>query len=126
MKLGGSLLNCPHTVADLEQWLAAQSPQQTLLIVGGGELADAVRCLDRNFGWDPTSAHVQAVQAMQLNAYVVCQQSARLHWVRRLDDLAATSARATLPLPCWFWTRCRICCTTSRSNRELVYLWVGT
>lgn len=67
-KLGGSLLDLPDLPQRLRRWLA-QSPQcPTWLVVGGGEIAHALRRADQRFGLPPPSAHRLAIDAMALNA----------------------------------------------------------
>jgi len=47
VKLGGSLLTRPSLIEDLHQWRCRQRHRQTLAIVGGGRMIDAVRQWDR-------------------------------------------------------------------------------
>ncbi|TWU47498.1 Amino acid kinase family protein [Rubripirellula tenax] len=46
IKIGGSLLLRSDLSALVDRWIARQSPAENLLIVGGGELIDAIRRLD--------------------------------------------------------------------------------
>jgi aspartokinase-like uncharacterized kinase len=65
VKVGGSLLLRPHLTEDLRNWFSAQPPAQTLVIVGGGELIDAVRNLDRLGQSDPATIHWRCVELLQ-------------------------------------------------------------
>lgn len=73
VKVGGSLLAWPALGKQLGTWLAAQPPLPNLLVAGGGELADAVRHLDRRCALPPTTAHWMAIRAMEVNALVLSQ-----------------------------------------------------
>ena len=68
VKLGGSLLDLRDLAVRLRRWLAAQPPLPTLLLVGGGRLADVVRDYDRLHHLGDEAAHWLAVQTMSLNA----------------------------------------------------------
>jgi dihydroneopterin aldolase len=68
VKLGGSLLDFEDLVPALRRWLGVQPETVTLLVVGGGRLADCIRDYDRLHGLDPEAAHNLAIRAMTLNA----------------------------------------------------------
>jgi 5-(aminomethyl)-3-furanmethanol phosphate kinase len=68
VKLGGSLLELPDLALRLRGWLARQAPMPTLLVVGGGRLADVVRDYDRLYHLGDEAAHWLAVQTMSLHA----------------------------------------------------------
>lgn len=68
VKVGGSLLELRDLAVRLRCWLAAQPPSPTLLLVGGGRLADVVRDYDRLHHLGDEAAHWLAVQTMSLNA----------------------------------------------------------
>lgn len=71
VKLGGSLLDLPDLSARLTTWLAMQPPAVNVLLVGGGDLADAIRRLDRLHGIGEAPAHWLCVRAMSLTAAAV-------------------------------------------------------
>ncbi len=73
VKVGGSLLEWPALPRQLNAWLAAQMPLPTLLLVGGGALADAVRQLDRRCVLPAAAAHWMAIRAMEVNALILSQ-----------------------------------------------------
>ena len=64
VKLGGSLLALPDCVERFRAWRAAQVPAETLLIVGGGALADEVREADHRESLSESTAHWLSVRAM--------------------------------------------------------------
>jgi aspartokinase-like uncharacterized kinase len=92
VKLGGSLLDWPGLQQSLSAWLAAGPPCQTLLVVGGGRLVDAIRHADAAHGLGEERSHWLSIQAMKLNAALVHSLTAA-PWVRRLRPWAARPAR---------------------------------
>ncbi|MCA9136589.1 MAG: hypothetical protein KDB00_07515 [Planctomycetales bacterium] len=77
IKIGGSLLRQNDLVCNLQNWLCQQTSAETLAIVGGGEMIDAVRRLDATFACDPAWLHWQCVGLLQFT----------FHWLgRQLDD----------------------------------------
>jgi aspartokinase-like uncharacterized kinase len=68
VKVGGSLLDWPPLAESLTAWLAGQPPAQTLLIAGGGELAEAIRQADQLHGVGETAAHWLCVDALGVTA----------------------------------------------------------
>ena len=68
IKLGGSLLDLPDLPTRLAAFRAQHVNAGALLVVGGGEMAEAVRRFDRAHGLDETAGHWLAVRAMALNA----------------------------------------------------------
>jgi aspartokinase-like uncharacterized kinase len=65
VKLGGSLLRRADLPERLSVWLAAQPPGETLVIVGGGELIDAMRRLDAVRPVDPATMHWRCVRLLR-------------------------------------------------------------
>lgn len=57
VKVGGSLLARPDLNRVLTQWLDRQAMAETLVVVGGGGLVDAIRELDANRPGDPVETH---------------------------------------------------------------------
>ena len=68
VKLGGSLLEFDALVPALRGWLAAQSPAISILIAGGGPLADFIRQADARFSLGETAAHWMCTGAMSVSA----------------------------------------------------------
>jgi aspartokinase-like uncharacterized kinase len=71
IKLGGSLLARPDLGPRLRDWLAAHAPRKTILVPGGGRLADVVRDLDRTHALGDDCSHRLALHAMAINADVL-------------------------------------------------------
>lgn len=65
IKVGGSLLLRPDLVEALPSWLEQQSPTQNLVVVGGGELIDAIRHLDQQKPASPAEVHWRCVDLLQ-------------------------------------------------------------
>lgn len=98
VKVGGSLLTVPCLESVVRNWWSRQTPLPTLFVVGGGDLADAVRALDRRATLDATTAHWMAIRAMQVNSFTFCQVldeaewvTNACHWLDRLTPLARRS-----------------------------------
>ena len=66
LKIGGSLLQTDHLAEKLLAWLAEQPPAQTLAIVGGGKLIDAVRELDAQHSLTAKHVHWQCVDLLRV------------------------------------------------------------
>lgn len=64
----------PNLALSLEAWLATQPPAQTLAIIGGGEVIDAVRRLDKQFACDPSWTHWQCVGLLNTTYHWLSRQ----------------------------------------------------
>ena len=71
VKVGGSLFDWPNLGPRLRDWLAAHAPRETILVPGGGRLADVVRDLDRTHGLGDEVTHGMALSAMTINAHLL-------------------------------------------------------
>lgn len=100
VKLGGSLLDLVDWPARFVAWLSAQPAMPTALIVGGGELADAIRRYDRDFALGDEAAHWLCIRATSLNAEMAaavlrrCATGVLLS--RRLIDIEARTANGVV------------------------------
>lgn len=65
VKVGGSLLLRDDLLEAFAGWLADQSEAETLVIIGGGELIDAIRKLDGVHGGDPAETHWLCVELLE-------------------------------------------------------------
>lgn len=68
IKLGGSLLEWVDLPSRFHKWLHGQPPALNLLIVGGGQVVNNLRELDRVHALDATFVHWLAVDLMTINA----------------------------------------------------------
>ena len=87
VKLGGSLLDLPGVADRLRTWLAGQPPAATLLVVGGGLLADAIRQAQRVHGLDDAAAHRLCLDVMGVTAALACELLPGATLVRRPDGI---------------------------------------
>lgn len=113
IKLGGSLLTRPHLLDDFYHWHIRQPPADDCLIVGGGQMIDAVRQWDRLRPGDPRTVHWQCVAMLEhsmRHLAAAFQADDRLSPVETLDSEAAwlrysaslTDSNASAPTPIKF------------------------
>ena len=92
IKLGGSLLTRPHLLDDFHHWYRNQPPADDCLIIGGGQMIDAVREWDRLRPGDPRAVHWLCVAMLEHSMRHLAeafQADARLSPVEILDSEAA-------------------------------------
>ena len=65
VKVGGSLLLRNDLTDSLRQWIRGQPLGETFVVVGGGELIDAIRHLDQIRPGDPALIHWLCVDLLQ-------------------------------------------------------------
>src|SRR5690242_8494393 len=68
VKVGGSLFDFASLPHVLRLWLEIQPPLPTVLIAGGGVLADAIRSADARFGLGEAAAHWLCIDALSVTA----------------------------------------------------------
>lgn len=85
VKLGGSLFDLPRMPERVQAWLAGQPARRSVIVCGGGVLADGVRELDRRFALNEASAHWLAVRTMTIHAELLV---AVCPWMRLARTLA--------------------------------------
>ena len=73
VKIGGSMLLRTDLTTTVNQWLAAHPADQTLIIVGGGKLIDAVRELDQLHPMNQQQIHWTCVDLLTTTANFVAQ-----------------------------------------------------
>ena len=73
VKIGGSMLLRTDLTKAVNQWLAAHPADQTLIIVGGGKLIDAVRERDQLHPLNQQQVHWTCVDLLTTTAHFVAQ-----------------------------------------------------
>jgi aspartokinase-like uncharacterized kinase len=80
----------------LAAWIAAQPPACDVVIVGGGELADAIRRLDRLHDLGASSAHWLCIRVLSLQAELAHEllrrERSAVALVRRFADLRSATS----------------------------------
>lgn len=72
VKVGGSLLLRDDLLTALPRWIASQqADSETLVIIGGGELIDAIRGLERVHGGDDVDIHWLCVDLLETTFRIV-------------------------------------------------------
>ncbi len=70
LKLGGSLLTLEDWPTRLRQWLSTQPTARNLLLVGGGEIIDAVRKLDAIHALSPSFVHWLCIDLLESSSRI--------------------------------------------------------
>jgi aspartokinase-like uncharacterized kinase len=68
VKVGGSLFDLPDLRDRLDAWRRKQPPAVSLFIAGGGNLAEAIRQLDRRHHLGERDVHWLSIEAMSITA----------------------------------------------------------
>jgi aspartokinase-like uncharacterized kinase len=68
VKVGGSLFELPDLRERLEAWRRQQTPATNLYVAGGGNLAEAIRQLDRLHHLGERDVHWLSIEAMSITA----------------------------------------------------------
>ena len=90
-KVGGSLLSWPRLTVTLEAWLARQTGT-TVLIAGGGFLADSIRRFDRRFALGVEESHWLCISAMSHTAQLLAKALAAYPLYERPSQLQRSAA----------------------------------
>jgi aspartokinase-like uncharacterized kinase len=72
VKLGGSLLDWPEFPGQLRRWLDCQPAACNLMLIGGGDLVEAIRKLDGMHGLGEKSAHWHCIRSLHITAAIFC------------------------------------------------------
>jgi aspartokinase-like uncharacterized kinase len=80
IKLGGSLLDESGWPDAFRRWLDRQPTMHSVLIVGGGALADSIRRWDRIHRLAPTDAHWLAIGTISLTARLASKLLPEAAW----------------------------------------------
>lgn len=87
VKLGGSLLDLPDLVPRFRRWLKSNPPGKTMIVVGGGQIVDVVRGLDRIHRLDAGFAHWLCVDLLAKTAEVAAKLFPEFGVISRADHL---------------------------------------
>lgn len=68
IKIGGSMLLRDNLASAVNHWLSAHPAEQTMIIIGGGKLIDAVRELDQNHKMASEQTHWMCVDLLTATA----------------------------------------------------------
>ncbi len=96
IKLGGSLLDFESLVPALRTWLAAQVPMLSVMIVGGGRLADAIRAAFATHALDEEAAHWLCIRLLGVTAELAARLLPEAVLVKQFDDLLVPQDGASL------------------------------
>lgn len=86
VKIGGSLLVRKDLPIAIRRWLASQTPAENLVIVGGGDLIEAVRRLDALRPSDPTAVHWRCIKLLDATYETAQEWFADWQCVESPDD----------------------------------------
>jgi len=87
IKLGGSMLDWQGFPDALQAWCARQEPMASVVIVGGGELVEAIRRLDRTHELSEGTSHWLAVKTLSVTARLAADLTAGAIMRQRLDEV---------------------------------------
>ncbi|HWE39206.1 MAG TPA: uridylate kinase [Isosphaeraceae bacterium] len=97
VKVGGSLLDWPELPGRLSEALRPREHEPSILIVGGGRVADVVRGLDRAHALGDERAHALALRALDLSARLLAAIVPGLEVVETTAE-ALAMVRGSLPV----------------------------
>jgi aspartokinase-like uncharacterized kinase len=98
VKLGGSLLSDGAWIACFRQWLGLQPPMASVLIVGGGAVADVIREWSREYRLFEEVAHWLAIDAMSITARLAAGLLPEANWTDSGQDLSRNKDCADLTI----------------------------
>jgi len=98
VKVGGSLFDLPGLGQRLHLWLRQDAPPNVVLVPGGGELAEAVRKLDRAQHLGEEHAHLLALGAVSVAASFLAALLPDGQVIPNLKAAAGCWKRGALPI----------------------------
>lgn len=123
VKVGGSLFADARLPQRFANWLKDQPPACSLILTGGGRLADEIRDLDQRFGLPANVSHELAVHSMKAQATVLraklTEAGCNSQW---LDDLAGDVPAAGI----WFIDPVEFMAQDAQSASPLPASWEVT
>lgn len=93
VKIGGSLLERDDLPRALTNWLAVQSVAETLMVVGGGGLVDAIRRLDRGHAGDDVETHWLCVELLDVTFRIASTWFDQWHRIGSAEELTGAIDR---------------------------------
>ena len=96
IKLGGSLLDLDDLVPRLRTWLAAQQPMPSVMLVGGGRLADAIRDAYAVHSLGEEAAHWLCIRLLGVTAELLAKLLPEATLVRESGELFVAEATRRL------------------------------
>lgn len=103
LKLGGSLLTRQEWPQRLRAWLRSQPIALNLLVIGGGEIVEAVRDLDSVHQFSPAFAHWLCIDLLSTTLQIASCLIPEMPVIANPEQLQSTLASAqtsTAPLTC--------------------------
>lgn len=87
LKLGGSLLDLPDLNERLQRWLAEDQALVNLIVVGGGEIVEAVRAMERVHKLDHAFVHWLCVDLLGHTLQIATQVLTGIEAIRTEQEL---------------------------------------
>lgn len=97
VKLGGSLIREGLLERNLEVLDRLSEKHGIVVVLGGGEIADAVRSFDSRYGLPDSEAHWKAVEAMEMNAEMAAGLLDRAETVETPGEAASLAGTGSIP-----------------------------
>lgn len=118
VKLGGSLLDLPDLTSRFRRWLERQPAAPTVLLAGGGKMADALRAADRLHGLGETVSHWLCIRAMTIHAELLSALLPESVLCRSLAQWLSAPPPALTILDPWIFLREEESCLAGLSLPE--------
>ena len=97
IKVGGSLFDFPHLHEAIHVWLQDHPAMITLLIAGGGQLAEEIRRIDTQSQLGEQQAHWLCIDALGITAKILAHTLGLRAPISLADVAALTINEATVP-----------------------------
>ncbi len=97
LKLGGSLMRSTELSFWLESINSVSRSSNIIIVPGGGEFADSVRCLQKTVQFDDLAAHRMALLAMCQFGYLLAGMNKQLEIIEDIEVFSSDMGKS-LPL----------------------------